>query len=137
MEQLQHPEITWAEETGYPSWAQEVLDDFDEDEELPEGAEISEFAEVVLSNIPFRKDRAVTRERLVRLTGIGDRQVRRAIEELRRSYVIINDQDGRGYYRSGDLNDISRAYYQERARALAVLRRLKPMRELLKGGGRL
>ena len=31
---LQHPEITWIEETGYPSWMQEdrdVEEEFDED----------------------------------------------------------------------------------------------------------
>ena len=29
---LQHPEITWIEETGYPSWMQERNeDDYDED----------------------------------------------------------------------------------------------------------
>lgn len=34
---LEHPEITWIERTGYPSWMQENLDcDDDEDEELCE-----------------------------------------------------------------------------------------------------
>lgn len=134
---LQHPEIDWALRTGYPSWAQEVLDDFDEDEEAPEGAEIGERAVAVLAQIPFGKDKAISREDLAARTGLRDRQVREAIETLRRTYVIINDQDGKGYYRSYELDDISRAYYQERARALAVLRRLRPLRRLLKGGGRI
>lgn len=29
---LQHPEITWIEETGYPSWMQEGNDELDEAE---------------------------------------------------------------------------------------------------------
>lgn len=28
---LQHPEITWAERTGYPSWMQPDEDDYDQD----------------------------------------------------------------------------------------------------------
>ena len=32
---LQHPEITWCERTGFPSWCQEVLGDFPEEEESP------------------------------------------------------------------------------------------------------
>ena len=36
---LQHPEITWIEETGYPSWMQERDD---EDEEFDEDAAYEE-----------------------------------------------------------------------------------------------
>ena len=35
---LQHPEITWIEETGYPSWMQER----DEEEEFDEDAAYEE-----------------------------------------------------------------------------------------------
>ena len=130
---LQHPEITWCERTGFPSWCQEVLGDFPEEEESP----LSDREEIVLDAIPFGKDRAVTREYLTAKTGLPDRQVRKAIEEIRRSHIILNDQDGKGYYRSWDLDDIERFYRQERARALAVLYRMRPMRILLRGGGRI
>lgn len=130
---LQHPEITWAERTGFPSWCQEVLGDFPEEEE----STLSDREEIVLDAIPFGKDRAVTREYLTAKTGLPDRQVRKAIEEIRRSHIVLNDQDGKGYYRSYDLDDIERFYRQERARALAVLYRMKPMRVLLRGGGRI
>jgi biotin operon repressor len=133
MENLQHPEITWAERTGFPSWCQEVLGDFPEEEE----PRMSDRNEIVLDAIPYGKDRAVTREYLAAKTGLPDRQVRKAIEEIRRSHIILNDQDGKGYYRSYDLDDIERFYRQERARALAVLYRMKPMRNLLRGGGRI
>lgn len=134
MEQLRdHPEIAWAERTGFPSWCQEVLEDF-EDEDEPH---VNDRNEIVLDAIPFGKDRAVTRKLLVAKTGLPDRAVRKAIEELRRSFIIINDQDGKGYYRSYDLDDIERSFWQERSRGLAILRRMKLMRELLKGGGRL
>ena len=130
---LQHPEITWCERTGFPSWCQEVLGDFPEEEESP----LSDREEIVLDAIPFGKDRAVTREYLTAKTGLPDRQVRKAIEEIRRSHIVLNDQDGKGYYRSYDLDDIERFYRQERARALAVLYRMRPMRILLRGGGRI
>ena len=130
---LQHPEITWCERTGFPSWCQEVLGDFPEEEESP----LSDREEIVLDAIPFGKDRAVTREYLAAKTGLPDRQVRKAIEEIRRNHIILNDQDGKGYYRSYDLDDIERFYRQERARALAVLYRMKPMLVLLRGGGRI
>lgn len=131
---LQHPEITWAERTGFPSWCQEVLGDFPEEEEE---SLLSGRAEIVLDAIPFGKDKAVTREDLEAKTGLPDRQVRKAIEEIRRNHIVLNDQDGKGYYRSYDLDDIERFYRQERARALAVLYRMKPMRILLRGGGRI
>lgn len=133
MENLQHPEITWAERTGFPSWCQEVLGDFPEEEESP----LSDREEIVLDAIPFGKENAVTREYLTARTGLPDRQVRKAIEEIRRNHIILNDQDGKGYYRSYDLDDIERFYRQERARALAVLYRMRPMRILLRGGGRI
>lgn len=130
---LQHPEITWCERTGFPSWCQEVLGDFPEEEESP----LSDREEIVLDAIPFGKENAVTREYLTAKTGLPDRQVRKAIEEIRRNHIVLNDQDGKGYYRSYDLNDIERFYRQERARALAVLYRMRPMRVLLRGGGRI
>lgn len=121
---------------GYPPWTQEELEEF-MDEETKEGADLPEMTQFILAEIPFGKDKAVTRRRLCLATGLSDRQVRRSIEELRHVYVILNDQDGEGYYRSYDLGEIERCYRQERARALSVLRRLRPMRTLLRGGGRI
>ena len=133
--ELQHPEIEWTERTGFPSWCQEVLGEFDDDPE--EGAELPPMVRFILEEIPFGKDKAVTRRHLCIASGMSDRMVRKAIEVLRRSYVILNDQDGEGYYRSYDLSDIERSYRQERARALSILYRLQPMRVLLRGGGRI
>ena len=104
---LQHPEITWAERTGFPSWCQEVLGDFQEEEEE---SLLSDRAEIVLGAIPFGKDRAATRGYLAAKTGLPDRAVRKAIEEIRRYAIVLNDQDGKGYYRSYNLQDILRAY---------------------------
>ena len=136
MENLMDPEITWMERTGFPSWAQEVLGEFEDDEEEEEGAWISDRAAKVLAAIPFGKDKAIDRFALAEKVGLPDRQARKCIEELRgHSYIILNDQDGKGYYRSYDADDIYRAFRQERSRALAILRRMKEMRRVLKGAG--
>lgn len=134
MEQLRdHPEIEWAERTGFPSWAQEVLEDFENE---AAGAWINDRAAKVLAAIPFHKENAIDRFALAEKVGLSDRQTRKIIEELRgHGYFILNDQDGKGYYRSYDPEEIYRAYRQERSRALAILRRMKEMRVLLKGAG--
>ena len=134
MEQLQHPEITWTQRTGFPSWCQEVLGDFDDKEEVEE---MPENQIRVLNALKFGKENAIRRRELVALTGLDDRTVRRAIQDLRRTYIILNDQDGQGYYRTYDLDKLQRAWRQERSRALAILAGMKPMRTLLKGAGRI
>lgn len=82
------------------------------------------------------KENAVTRETLCAMTGMNDRAVRSEIERLRREYVILNDQDGKGYYLSKDAQEVQRYVRQEEARAKAIFYRLRPARELLKGKSR-
>ena len=43
---------------------------------------------------------------------------------------------GRGYYQSSDLDEISYQYRQDTSRAMSILKRRKPMRDLLKEAGR-
>ena len=66
---------------------------------------------------------------------MSDRQVRKAIEELRREFIILNDQDGKGYYLSTDTNEIRKAYRQEMSRARSIMYRLKPIRSHLRYRG--
>ena len=43
---LEHPEITWIERTGYPSWMQENLDcDCDEDDDYDDDDELEDYYE--------------------------------------------------------------------------------------------
>ena len=109
-------------------WVQEILDEFDKPEE-----ELSPIHQNVLDNIGYGY--TITREELCDITGLSDRQVRKIIEDLRREYVILNDQNGWGYYKSHNALKILKYYRQELARAMSILRRLKPMRALLKGAG--
>lgn len=53
----------------------------------------------IIDYIPIGRDNAVTRSYLAAVTGLRDRQIRDAIAKARRDNVIINTQDGKGYYR--------------------------------------
>lgn len=46
--------------------------------------------------------------------------------------LIMNDQDGAGYYLSEDLSDLKRQYNRGRARALSILRQQKYLKRKIK-----
>ena len=72
------------------------------------------------------RENAVTRERLVTILNLPDRTVRRLIQEARdRGEIIINAQDGAGYYMSNDVGEMKRQLATNRRRALSVLRQQK------------
>ena len=61
--------------------------------------------------IPYGKENAVSRDELARRTGMGDRQLRREISRLRReddetNIMIVSTSDGRGYYRTDNIDEI-------------------------------
>ena len=84
--------------------------------------------------IPYGRENAVTREQLMMLTGMPDRAVREAIAQARRDTVILNLQDGNGYYRpvEDDKPLVERFLRQETKRAKTIFYRLKAAREYLK-----
>lgn len=87
--------------------------------------------------IPFGRENAVTRQALCTRTGLSDRKVREQIEQARRDgCIIINNQDGKGYYRTDNLDEIERQYRQNKRRALSVLSQQKHLRLRLKAAGR-
>lgn len=87
--------------------------------------------------IPFGRENAVTREMLRVLTGKSDRMIREEIEQARREgHIIINNQDGKGYFRTDDIDEIGRQYQQNKRRALSILSQQKYMRLRLKAAGR-
>lgn len=82
------------------------------------------------------KQNARTRQELCILTGMGDRDVRQKIEELRESGVFVcTDEDGNGYYISEDTRDLLRQYKKNMARIRAISKRTKPIRDYLKSKG--
>ena len=89
----------------------------------------------IVDYIPYGRENAVTREQLMMLTGMPDRAVREAIAQARRDTVILNLQDGNGYYRptEDDKPLVERFLRQETKRAKTIFYRLKAAREYLKG----
>lgn len=86
--------------------------------------------------IPFGKENAVTRTHLRAETGLPDRKIREEIEQARRrGAIIINAQDGAGYYQSEDIKDIAKQYRQNERRALSILAQQKHLRKRLKEAG--
>ena len=76
--------------------------------------------------IPIGKENAVTRAHLRAVTGLPDRKIREEIEQARRKgAIIINAQDGAGYYQSEDIRDIAKQYRQNERRALSILAQQK------------
>lgn len=91
----------------------------------------------IVNYIPYGHNNAISRQTLCSLTGMTDRTVRRKIEEARRAGALIeNEQDGRGYFQSINLDKIERQYKQDTARALAILARRSTARKILKAHGR-
>lgn len=86
--------------------------------------------------IPFGHDKAVTRRTLCRMTGMQDRAVRQMIENAQRNgAVILNLQDGAGYFQSDDVEEMHLYYRQEKSRALSTLAKQKGIRRRLKDAG--
>ena len=84
--------------------------------------------------IPYGRENAISRQALAQLTGMDDRQVRRMIEDARCNVVIINLQDGKGYYlpTSNEREDVERWYRATLKRAKKILRGLRAARKWLK-----
>ena len=78
----------------------------------------------ILEYIPYGRENAIKRKNLRDLTGLSDRDMRRAIELARKETPIINMQDGRGYYRPDNRDDLQRYVLQEQARAKNILQNI-------------
>lgn len=86
--------------------------------------------------IPEGRENAVTRQQLCIATGLPDRTVRECIEQARRrGVIIINKQDGAGYYRTDDPAEIKRQYRQNDRRAKSILAQQKHLRRRPKASG--
>ena len=60
----------------------------------------------IVDYIPFGRENAVTRAQLRSRTGIDDRAIRDMIATARRDTVILNMQDGKGYFRPLPEDDV-------------------------------
>lgn len=101
------------------------------------GVSASPMTVTLASVIPCGRRNAISREALAAKLGMSDRQMRKAVEEARNEgLIILCECNGRGYYQSNDLNEIHCQYIQDTNRAMAILKRRKPMRQLLQQAGR-
>ena len=92
--------------------------------------------DVLVSLLKQGESNAISRDALAALMGMSDRKVREVIEMARNEGVfVLNRQNGRGYYLPESLDDIYRQYKQDSSRAMAILRRRKHMRKILKEAG--
>ena len=83
--------------------------------------------------IPEGRENAISREALGKMVG-DDRIARRLREDARCRVVIINLQDGHGYYlpTSNEREDVVRWYRATLKRAKKILRGLRAARKWLK-----
>ena len=83
--------------------------------------------------IPTGKENAIRRDTLVNMLNLPDRTVRRMIQEARdRGEIILNSQDGAGYYMSHDLGELKRQVKRNNSRAMSVLRQNTHLRRKIK-----
>lgn len=93
----------------------------------------------LLYELKVGRNNAVTGKTLSRLMDMPERKVRSLIEDARQQgHLIVNDQDGRGYYIADSLEDVQRQYNQMTNRAMSILKARSPFRYYLKQfGGKL
>lgn len=86
-----------------------------------------------MTYIPMGKENAIGRQELAHILRLPDRTVRRMIQEARdRGELILNAQDGAGYYTSDDEGELKRQYKTNRNRALSILRQQRHIRRRLR-----
>lgn len=88
--------------------------------------------------IGYGAETGITLSELARVSGTNERLVRKDIEEARtEGEMIVNYQDGAGYFRTDDLDELTRFWRQEHARAVAIHKRNSPLYKKLKEAGRI
>ena len=87
----------------------------------------------IINYIPFGRENAISRKGLCIKTGLSDRSMRELINKARKKDVIINLQNGGGYYRptKEDKVDVEKFKRQEENRAKEIFRGLQPVRKFL------
>ena len=88
----------------------------------------------IIDFIPHGKANAISRTSLVLITGLSDRKVRDLIALERRNHVILNVQDGKGYYRPlpEEKADVERFISQETHRAKSIFWSLRAAKRAIK-----
>ena len=83
--------------------------------------------------IGMGRENAVTRAELVQRLNLPDRKIREMIEQARKDgALILNAQDGAGYYISEDVGELKRQLHSNHSRAMSVLRQNTHLRRKIK-----
>ena len=95
-----------------------------------------------IEDIPIGAENAITREALARKWHTNDRTAREIIAKLRAEdngdgYVIVSHSNGRGYYRTDNIDQIRHFFHETMNRARHTFRPLGKVRRILKEGERL
>ena len=87
--------------------------------------------------IPFGRENAIGRAELAMKVGCSDRTMRDLINTARKREVIVNIQNGSGYYRptENDVGEVEKFKRQEENRAKDIFSGLQPVRKFLKSNG--
>lgn len=84
----------------------------------------------IMTFIAKGKENAISRQELCMLLALPDRTVRKLIQEARdRGEIILNAQDGAGYYTSNDVGELERQYNTNKNRAMSILRQQRHIRK--------
>jgi biotin operon repressor len=75
----------------------------------------------ILNLIPYGKDNAITKEELMRITGLPERTIRKEIELLRKDHAIISSSHCKGYWRTRDIKELDIFIREVSHRAIQVL----------------
>lgn len=82
-------------------------------------------------NLLYSTDKPMTRGTLCEKLGVGDRQLRAAISDLRKEgYAVVSTSGRKGYYMAKTANDVELVIREYRSKALDML---KTMHTLIKG----
>ena len=87
----------------------------------------------IIDYIPY--DRYVTREELVSMTGINDREIRRRLHQLRTESpetVIISSSNHKGYKRPSTYEEIETCLKESESRMMHEIAKQKQLKILLK-----
>lgn len=89
----------------------------------------------IVKYIPYGKENAISRDKLSAEIGCTDRTMRDLINKARKRVVIINLQNGDGYYRptEDDMEEVLRYKKQEENRAKEIFGNLQPVRKFIRG----
>ena len=91
--------------------------------------------QLIADSIGTGEENATASKTLQQIAGICERDLRKIIERLRRSGVVIISASDGGYYKPETAAELKRFIHKEQARASSVLYTLKSAKQLLREWG--